>query len=274
VNTKPILVLGGTGKTGRRIVERLTARNVPVRIGSRNARPPFEWENPATWYAALNGVDAVYISFYPDLAVPGAVEVIRELTRTAVASGVRRLVLLSGRGEHEAESCEDIVRAAGVEWTILRASWFSQNFSESYLLDPILAGDVVLPAGNVGEPFVDADDIADVAVAALTEGQHAGQLYELTGPRLWTFAEAVAEIGRVTGRPIRYTSIPVDDYEAELMRTQVPAEFVGLLRYLFSEVLDGRNARIADGVTRALGRPARDFSDYVRDTAASGVWKA
>jgi uncharacterized protein YbjT (DUF2867 family) len=274
MNTKPVLVLGGTGKTGRRIVERLTARNVPVRVGSRNAQPPFEWDKQETWAPALTGVDAVYISFYPDLAVPGAVDVIRALTRAAVTSGVRRLVLLSGRGEHEAERCEDIVRAAGLEWTILRASWFSQNFSESYLLDPVMAGEVVLPAGDVGEPFVDADDIADVAVAALTEARHAGQLYELTGPRLWTFAQAVAEIARVTGRSIRYTEIAVDDYAAELVRLQVPGEFVGLLKYLFSEVLDGRNARVADGVSRALGRPARDFSDYVRDTAATGVWNA
>src|SRR5262245_4609482 len=163
MNTKPVLVLGGTGKTGRRIVERLTARNVPVRVGSRSATPRFEWEKPETWPAAVSDVDSVYISFYPDLAVPGAVDVIRAFTRTAVTGGVRRLVLLSGRGEHEAERCEEIVRAAGAQWTILRASWFAQNFSESYLLDPILAGEVVLPAGRVGEPFVDADDIADVA---------------------------------------------------------------------------------------------------------------
>jgi uncharacterized protein YbjT (DUF2867 family) len=176
------------------VVERLRTRNLPVRVGSRSGEPPFDWENPATWPGALQNVHAVYISYYPDVAAAGAVDAIRSLTELAVKSGVRRLILLSGRGEPEAERCEQLVRDSGVEWTILRASWFCQNFSENFLLEPLLAGEVALPVGHVGEPFVDADDIADVAVAALTEDGHAGRLYELTGPRLWTFAEATAEI--------------------------------------------------------------------------------
>jgi len=266
------LVLGGTGKTGRRVAERLMARNLPVRIGSRSGEPPFDWENAATWPAALRDVRAVYISYYPDLAAPGAADAIRAFTEVAVKSGVRHLALLSGRGEPEAERCEKIVRESGAEWTLLRASWFSQNFSESYLLEPILAGEVALPAGNVGEPFVDADDIADVAVAALSEDGHAGRLYELTGPRLWTFAEAIAEISRVTQRNIRYVELSIEEYTAALERAQLPSELVTLVTYLFSEVLDGRNASVANGVTSALGRPRRDFTKYVRDTAATGVW--
>jgi uncharacterized protein YbjT (DUF2867 family) len=272
MDTKPILVLGGTGKTGRRIVERLRARNLPVRVGSRSAQPPFQWEAPETWAGALSGVSTVYISYYPDLAAPGAASAIQRFTDLAVKSGARRLVLLSGRGEPEAQRCEEIVRQCGIEYTLLRASWFSQNFSENYLLEPLLAGEVVLPAGNVGEPFVDADDIADVAVEALTDSRYAGQLYELTGPRLWTFAEAIAEVARVTGRNIRYVQMPVHEYEGALKQAGLDPELVSLIAYLFGEVLDGRNASIADGVTRALGRPARDFADYVRDTAATGVW--
>jgi uncharacterized protein YbjT (DUF2867 family) len=267
------LVLGGTGKTGRRVVERLRARNLPVRIGSRSAEPPFDWHNASTWPAALRDVGAVYVSYYPDLAATGATDAIRSFTELAVNSGVPRLVLLSGRGEPEAQHCEQLVRDSGAEWTLLRASWFCQNFSENYLLEPLLAGEVALPAGNVGEPFVDADDIADVAVAALTADGHAGRLYELTGPRLWTFAEAIAEIARVTQRNIRYVELTIEEYAAELERAQLPPEFVTLLTYLFSEVLDGRNASVADGVTQALGRPARDFIEYVRDAAATGVWK-
>ncbi len=96
------------------------------------------------------------------------------------------------------------MQEVSAEWTILRSSFFSQNFSESFFLEPILGGEVALPAGDVPEPFVDAEDIADVAVAALTEDGHAGELYELTGPRLLTFAEAVGEISRATGRKVRY----------------------------------------------------------------------
>jgi uncharacterized protein YbjT (DUF2867 family) len=218
------------------------------------------------------GCWAVYISYYPDLAAPGATEAIRSFTDLAVKSGVPRLVLLSGRGEPEARRCEQIVRDSRTEWTIVQASWFNQNFSENYLLEPILAGEVALPVGNIGEPFVDADDIADVAVAALTEDRHVGRLYEVTGPRLWTFADAVAEIARVTERNIRYVQISTEEYASMLKSAQLPPEFVTLILYLFTKVLDGRNASIADGVTRALGRAPRDFGQYVDDTAATGVW--
>jgi uncharacterized protein YbjT (DUF2867 family) len=274
MRARTTLVLGGTGKTGRRVAERLEARKLPVRIGSRSGEPPFDWENDATWPAAVRNVDAVYVSYYPDLAVPGAPDAIRSFTKLAVESGVQHLVLLSGRGEPEAQRCEQIVRESGTAWTLLRASWFSQNFSENYLLEPVLAGEVALPVGNVGEPFVDADDIADAAVAALTDDRHRGQLYELTGPRLWTFAEAIAEIARATGRDIRYVEISADEYASALTQADVPPMISTLVMYLFKEVLDGRNARIADGVTRALGRPPRDFTDYARDTAATGVWNA
>jgi uncharacterized protein YbjT (DUF2867 family) len=266
------LVLGGTGKTGRRVVERLRARNLPVRVGSRSGEPPFDWNDRATWPGALRGVGSAYVSYYPDLAAAGAADAIRSLTELAVAGGLSRMVLLSGRGEPEAQGCERIVRESGIEWTLVRASWFCQNFSENYLLDAILAGEVALPAGSVGEPFVDANDIADVAVAALTDFRHAGQLYELTGPRLWTFGQAVAEIARVTKREIRYEDLSIDAYAAVLERAQVPPGFVTLLLYLFREVLDGRNASVTDDVTRALGLPPRDFATYVRDTAATGVW--
>jgi uncharacterized protein YbjT (DUF2867 family) len=269
---KTTLVLGGTGKTGRRVAARLTTRNFPIRIGSRSGAAPFDWDNPALWPAALRNVEALYISYYPDLAAPGAAHRIGTLAELAVKSGARRLVLLSGRGEPEAQRCEQLVRNSGAEWTILRASWFGQNFSESYLLEPLLAGEVALPAGDVAEPFVDADDIADVAVAALTEEGHAGQLYELTGPRLWTFAEAVAEIARATHRNIRYVRLSIEEYASALEQAQLPAELVSLITYLFKEVLDGQNASMADGILRALGRAPRDFSHYVRDTAATGVW--
>jgi uncharacterized protein YbjT (DUF2867 family) len=270
--TQPILVIGGTGKTGRRVAERLRARDVPVRIGSRSGAPSFDWEDRSTWEPALRGTSAAYISYYPDLALPGTAELIGALAEVALAAGTRRLVLLSGRGEEEAERAEQALIASGADWTIVRCSWFMQNFSESYFADGLAAGELALPAGDVAEPFVDAEDIADVAVAALTEDGHVGQLYELTGPRLLTFAEAVDEIARATGRDMRYAPVSMEAFAAELAEQQVPRDVVALLRYLFSEVLDGRNASLTDGVRRALGREPRDFSDFARRSAP--VWSA
>ncbi|PWJ82290.1 uncharacterized protein YbjT (DUF2867 family) [Pseudaminobacter salicylatoxidans] len=269
---KPILVLGGTGKTGRRIVERLAARGQPVRIGSRSAKPAFDWGDRSSWPAALDGVRAVYISYYPDLTVPGAKDVIETLAKLALDMGIRRLVFLSGRGEEAAQETEEALKAIGAELTIIRSSWFMQNFSEAALLDPILAGEMALPVGEVREPFVDANDIADVAAAALTDDRHIGQLYEVTGPRLLTFAEAAGEIAATTGRPVQYVRISSEEFRAGLAAAGLPENLVLLLDELFTHVLDGRNEYLADGVQRALGRPARDFSAYVREAAASGIW--
>ena len=271
-NHKTTLVLGGTGKTGRRVVERLAARGVPTRVGSRSGEPPFDWEDRATWAPALRGVGAAYVSYYPDLAVPSAPAAVGDFAALAVELGVRRLVLVSGRGEEEAQRAERILQEAGADWTIVRCSWFSQNFSESFMLDGVLDGVLALPVGDVREPFVDAEDIADVAVAALTEPGHAGQLYELTGPRLLTFAEAVAEIAGASGRDVRLLPMTIEEFTAELVRQDVPEDLVALIAYLFTEVLDGRNASLADGVQRALGRQPRDFRDYARDAAATGAW--
>jgi uncharacterized protein YbjT (DUF2867 family) len=266
------LVVGGTGKTGRRVAERLQARGVPVRIGSRSSAPPFDWEEPATWEPALQGATSAYISYFPDLAAPGAPEAIAAFSDVALRNGTRRLVLLSGRGEEEAQRAERVLQESGADWTIVRCSWFSQNFSESFFLEPVLAGEVALPAGNVPEPFVDVEDIADVAAAALTEDGHVGQLYELTGPRLLRFDEAVEEIARAAGRPIRYVPVSIGEFTAGLAQEGVPDDVVSLLAYLFTEVLDGRNAQLSDGVQRALGREPRDFAQFARDAAAAGVW--
>lgn len=269
----PVLVLGGTGKTGRRIVQRLKAKGVETRIGARSASPAFDWNDASTWDAALKGMKAVYISYAPDLAVPGAKEAIRKFTEAAKRHGVTRLVLLSGRGEEEAQASERIVRDSGLDWTIVRASWFNQNFSEGEFISMVRAGEITLPAGHVPEPFVDADDIADVAVAALTESGHAGELYEVTGPRLITFAEIALELSYATGRQIGYTPVPHDAFVESLRQSDTPDGMIWLLDYLFSTVLDGRNASLHDGVQRALGRPPKDFSDFAREIAATGLWR-
>jgi uncharacterized protein YbjT (DUF2867 family) len=267
-----ILVIGSTGKTGTRVADRLESRGFHVRHGSRSADIPFDWENPQTWAPALAGVDKVYITYYPDLAVPGSVDAVRGLAERAKEAGVSRLVLLSGRNEVEAERAEDVVTACGLEWTIVRAAFFAQNFSEGAWLDEVLAGSVALPVRDVQEPFVDADDIADVVVAALTEDRHLGQLYELTGPRLLSFGDAVAEVGAAAGRDITFESVPIDQYVAIIADHGLPQDFIWLLNHLFTVVL-GSKAQLADGVQRALGREPKDFAEYARETAATGVWR-
>lgn len=266
------LVISATGKTGRRIVQRLGERGAAVRGSSRSGEPPFDWEDRFTWASALEGATAAYVSFFPDLAVPGAPEAIAAFAELAVDHDVRRLVLLSGRGEPEAQRAEQALQTSGADWTVVRCSWFMQNFSESWLLEPVLAGEVALPAGTVGEPFVDVEDIADLATAALTQDGHSGEVYELTGPRLLTFAQAVQEIARAVRQPISYRAITIEQYATAMVADGVPEDVVSLVSYLFAEVLDGRNAQLADGVQRALGRRPRDFADYARDTAASGAW--
>ncbi|WP_296229002.1 NAD(P)H-binding protein [Ralstonia sp. UBA689] len=268
-----VLVLGATGKTGARVAQGLRARGVTVREGSRNATPAFDWEDPSTWSAALAGMDGVYITYQPDLAAPGAEAAISAFVDVAKAAGVRHLVLLSGRGEPAAQRCEAIVQNSGLAWTLLRASWFNQNFSEGHLLEPVLAGVIALPAGNVAEPFVDAGDLADAAVAALSDARHIGQLYELTGPRALTFAEVTEILSDALGRNIHYQPMETGAY-VDMLSDYVPRDFAEFLGGLFAEVLDGRNVHVADGVQRALGRAPRDFADYVREAAESGVWGA
>ncbi|MFB6678960.1 NmrA family transcriptional regulator [Streptomyces sp. NPDC056390] len=261
-----ILVLGGSGKTGSRVARLLTGRGLRVRIGHRSGGTPFDRADPATWAPALEGARAVYIAYDTDLAAPGAPETICAFAELAVASGARRLGLLSGRGEQE-----EAVARSGADWTVLRASWLAQNFSEGHLLEPVLAGEVALPAFEVREPFVDAADIAEVAAALLTQHGHAGRGYELTGSRLLTFADAVATIAEATGRDILFVSVPADDHAAGLAAEGVPDEVTGLLTYLFTTVLGWRGAHLGDGVQQVLGRPARDFTTHAHVTAATDI---
>lgn len=274
VQQEPVLVLGGTGKTGRRIATRLKAMGVPIRIGSRSSLPSFDWHNEATWDACLNGVAAVYINYAPDLAMPGATDAIQTLVDRAKTHKVRHLVLLSGRGEEEAQACERIVQDSGIVWTVVRASWFNQNFSEGAFVEMVQAGQITLPNVATPEPFVDVNDIADIVVAALTEPGHAGELYEVTGPRMMTIADVATELSQATGRDIRYVPVPHGAFLTGLTESGAPKDAVWMLDYLFSTVLDGRNAHLTDGVQRALGRPPRDFADYARELAATGVWSA
>jgi uncharacterized protein YbjT (DUF2867 family) len=266
------LVLGAHGTTGRRVASRLAARGVPVRLGSRTGEPPFDWADERTWPAVLQDVSAAYLVYYPDLVAPDALERVRRFAGLAADRGVGRLVLLSGRGEEAAEQAEQAVMAAGTAWTVVRSAFFAQNFSEKGFEDLIRSGSVALPAPETGEPFVDAEDIADVVVAALVDDGHSGQVYEVTGPRLMRFADAIAEIARATGRDVAFRRITTGQFVEQLTAGGLPADEAHVFAEIFDTVLDGRNAVLADGVRRALGRPPRDFTEYAEATARTGVW--
>ncbi|MGO8244127.1 NmrA family NAD(P)-binding protein [Rhizobium johnstonii] len=274
MQTSEIALVGGSGKTGGRIIKRLEERGLTVRAASRSSARPFDWEDRSTWRGALDGASSAYVAFQPDLSVAWAAKAIEALARVAVECGLEHIVLLSGRGEEGAQRSEAALKASGINTTILRASWFCQNFSEGAFLEQILAGRLQLPAGEVSEPFIDADDIADAAVAALTDPGHRNKTYELTGPRALTFRQAVAEIAQAAGRSIEYQQVSMADFTGGLADAGLPQGLIDLLEELFGQVLDGRNSGTIGGVAEILGRPANDFSEYARRTAATGLWSA
>lgn len=262
---KEILVVGSTGKTGRRVVERLKNKGIKVREGSRNAALPFDWEQPDTWEDCLSGVKSVYLTFFPDLAVPTAPAAIVAFCRLAKNTDVEQITLLSGRGEAAAEACEKILQASGVDWTIIRSSWFAQNFSEGFFRDYVMAGTLAFPVNSVKEPFVDIDDIAEIAVASLTESGHAGELYEVTGPELLSFADLADKFTHHLSRPVQFVEISMKEFEETLKEVGVPNDAIEMLNYLFVEVLDGRNQYLTDGVEKALGRKAGSFDRFMEN---------
>ena len=269
-----ILVLGATGKTGKRVAQRLHNLNILYRTGSRNANPSFDWDKPNGWGDVLRDIQKVYITFQPDVAVPEAISKIEAFTEAAKMAGIKKLVLLSGRGEPEAQACEEVIRGSGADWTIVRASWFMQNFSENFWLDSVLSGQAILPKINALEPFVDLDDLADVVVAALTSDLHTNKTYELTGPELLSFMQAFATISHAINQPIEYQEISIDEYASVLRTHQLPEDHIWLIKYLFAEILDGRNEALSDDIQKVLGRNPTTFARYVEKTVKAGVWNS
>jgi uncharacterized protein YbjT (DUF2867 family) len=273
IGNTTIVVTGATGRTGSRVARAAGAAGLTVRAASRATG--FDWADRSTWAETLRGADAAYLVHPADVGAPGTAEAVGELAGTAVGLGVRRLVLLSARGEDQALPTEEALRASGADWTVVRAAWFAQNFSEGPLAAEVRGGELVFPAGEVAEPFVDVRDVAEVVVAAVTGGErYAGRTLAVTGPRLLTWGEAVAEIAAATGRPLAYRAVPARDYGEALVGFGVPPEEAGFLTGLFGTLLDGRNARVEDGVRDVLGREPRDFASFVAEEAGAGTWKA
>lgn len=271
----PVLLLGGTGRTGRRVARRLEAHDQGVRVASRRGTPPFAWDAPEGWPALLDGVSAAYVAYAPDLALPQAEDHLRRLGREARTAGLGRLVLLSGRGEPAAARSEAALREAGVPVAVVRSSWFAQDFSEHFLRDGVLEGVVALPTAgrpDVAEAFVDVDDVADVVTALLLAPAAAHETLELSGPALLTFDQAVAEVSAATGRTVVHVALDVPSFVAGAALAGVPREEAEPLARLFADVLDGRNERLTDDVRRVLGREPRAFADVVRAAAVAGAW--
>lgn len=261
--TTKYLVIGATGKTGKRVLQGLRYIGLDAKGANRNGDIHFDWRAPETWAAALNGIDSVYLTYYPDLAVPEAPEDISKFCALAKIKGVTHITLLSGRGEPAAQVCEEIVKQSGLSWTIVRASWFNQNFSEGMFRDYILGGTIALPVSVVTEPFIDVEDISDVVLASLTESRHHGQLYEVTGPELLSFSQLADRFSRLLGRPVSFVQVSRTEFIADLEHHRVDPKAIDMLNYLFSEVLDGRNEYLADGVQQALGRAPRTFNEFI-----------
>lgn len=273
MQTNPrFLVLGATAKTGRRVAEKLKIMGHDVRAVSRSTEIAFDWTKPETWDAALTDIDAVYVTFQPDLAVPGSDETIAGFAKLALSKGAKRMVMLSGRGEEAAHRAEEALHHSGIDATVLRANWFFQNFSEDLFLPYIQQGTLALPAGDIPEPFIDTDDIADCAIACLLDDQHIGKTYELSGPEAMTFTDVTKILGDAANRKIDFVPITLDELDEGMKADGIPDDFRGLIRYLFTEVLDGRNSAPTNDVEHILGRKPNSLQNYAQTVAKTGIW--
>ncbi len=274
MQSQKIAVVGSTGKTGARVMAQLEDLGYSVRGLSRNTEYPFDWANKEGWSHALEGVHTAYVTYYPDLAIPQAESDIRAFVALAKSVGLKHIVLLSGRGEEGAERAENVVKTSSLNWNIVRASWFMQNFSESFMVDGIKAGQLILPEPKSVEPFIDVDDIADVAVAAIVRPELHNQLLEVTGPELLSFDHCIQVISEASQRDIGFQTAPISVYLAESKAQGLPEDIAWLINELFVNVLDGRNAQTTSTVEHVLDRPAKAFSDYVKATVLTGVWNS
>jgi uncharacterized protein YbjT (DUF2867 family) len=266
-----ILVLGATGTTGRRVARQLREAGLPVRAASRQGETSFDWSDPGTWELAVAGATAMY------LMAPQELPVDPSFVTLAVDQGVRRIVLLSSRGievmgDERLLAAERTVRECGADWTIVRPDWFNQNFDEGFLRPAVLAGEVALPVGQIRQVFVDADDIAAVAVAALTEPGHAGHSYEVTGPRAMTFGEAVDVVGRAAGRPVRFLGTD-EDYLAAQSAFGFPPEQTRQEIEAFAALRAVGDSQPTDVVRRVAGREPKPFETFAAEAAGRGAWR-
>ncbi|GAB2638045.1 NAD(P)H-binding protein [Kribbella swartbergensis] len=280
MTTTPILILGGKGKTGRRVAEQLEARGVPYRLASRSSAQRFDWYDDSTWSATVAGADTAYLA--PPVGPTGLAQAGR-FVKQAASEGLRRVVLLSGRGVGSpgrdfavyegSVALEDAVKASGADWTIIQPAWFAQGFSEDFLRYHVLAGEIRVSAGTGGEAWIDTDDVGDVMTAVLLDEAYTGATLALSGPRYLTMTEVAAELSAATGRPIGYVDLEPDEHVTELVGQGLDREDAEAVRDLFAVIRNHRSEYVSDGVQQVLGREPRDFADWARETAKTGIWE-
>ncbi|WP_405070054.1 NAD(P)H-binding protein [Kribbella sp. NBC_01510] len=279
MTTTPILILSGKGKTGRRVAAQLEVRGVPFRLASRSSEQRFDWYDESTWSATIAGADTAYLA--PPVGPTGLAQAGRFIQQAA-AEGLRRVVLLSGRGVGSpgrdfavydgSLDLEHAVQASGADWTIVQPAWFAQGFSEDFLRYHVLAGEIRLSAGTGAEAWIDTNDVGDVMTAALLDEAYTGQVIAISGPRPLTMAEVADALSTATGRPITYAELEPEKHVGELVEQGLTQEDAEAVRDLFAVIRNHRSEYVSDGVQQVLGRPPRDFADWARETATTGVW--
>jgi uncharacterized protein YbjT (DUF2867 family) len=257
------LVLGGTGKVGRRLTARLRDAGHDVRVASRSDAGDvrFDWHDPATHDAALAGADGVFV-VGPGSATDWSPLLPAFLDR-AHAAGVRHAVLLSARGveflpDGAVARAEAALRDGPLPWTILRPSHFAQNFTEAMFV-PDAGGRVAAPAGAAAHPFVDVGDVAAVAAEVLATGSHQGETLALSGPAALTFAEATELLTARDGLPRHYVAEDPAAHAAALRAAGTPEGYVTWRMAMLDGIRRGADAYVSDGVPRVLGRAATAF---------------
>ena len=281
MTTTPILILSGKGKTGRRVAAQLEVRGVPFRLASRSSEQRFDWYDESTWSATIASADTAYLA--PPVGPTGLAQAGRFIQQAA-AEGLRRVVLLSGRGVGSPGrdfavydgtlDLEHAVQASGAVWTIVQPAWFAQGFSEDFLRYHVLAGEIRLSAGTGAEAWIDTNDVGDVMTAALLDEAYTGQVIAISGPRPLTMAEVADALSTATGRPITYAELEPEKHVGELVEQGLTQEDAEAVRDLFAVIRNHRSEYVSDGVQQVLGRAPRDFAVWARETATTRVWAA
>lgn len=232
----------------------------------------FDWRDESTWDAALDGAEGVFI------VGPGSAsdwsDTLTRFLDAATAAGIQHAALLSARGVEfhpggAVDTAEKALQAGPVAWTILRPTHFAQNFTEA-MFTPV-DGRIVAPVDDGAEPFIDVDDIAQVAAVVLTERAHDNRMLELSGPEAITFTDAAAVLAEVTGEPVRFVSESDDEHVSRLQAAGTPHGYVRWRMAMLRGIRTGADAYLSSGVDEVLGRSATRFPDWAAREAAPAV---
>lgn len=278
--TGKVLVLGGTGKTGGPLVRRLTEEGHGVKCASRSGAAPggaegcrFDWYAAESHGAALDGVGSIYL--IAPLGAPDPLQVMQPFIETAIARGVGRFVLLSSSLLEEGGPAMGMVHAflrqCAPQWAVLRPSWFMQNFVIDPHLTSICSEGAIYSATDDGlVPFIDAEDIAEVALHALTDARPTANDLLITGPQAISYDQVAATIGGVVGRPVRHVRLTAEQLAKRFEDAGIPAEYATMLAGLDRAIAAGAEARTTDIVEKVTGHPPASFESFAQ--AHAGQW--